>query len=83
MSSEIRSVILQFMIKISVSYLQILQNYGDILSKNQFLEDKSKLKSILDGLMRCLSLLPCNKGEDPSVKDVPSVGQGNLFIYLC
>ncbi|XP_057973862.1 uncharacterized protein LOC131161857 isoform X2 [Malania oleifera] len=43
---------------------KILENYENILRKNQFyLQDKSKLKNAIAGLMRCLSLLPCNKGE--------------------
>ncbi|PIM98635.1 hypothetical protein CDL12_28882 [Handroanthus impetiginosus] len=45
---------------------KILQNFKDILRKNQFLEDKSKLKSILAGLIRCLSLLPGNGKEEHS-----------------
>ncbi|KAK2639319.1 hypothetical protein Ddye_027114 [Dipteronia dyeriana] len=41
---------------------KILQNYEDILRKNQcYLQDKGKLKSAFAGLVRCLSLLPCNK----------------------
>ncbi|KAG8376816.1 hypothetical protein BUALT_Bualt09G0103200 [Buddleja alternifolia] len=43
---------------------KILQKYEDILRKNHFLHDKSKLKSILTGLIRCLSLLPCNEKEE-------------------
>ncbi|KAM7499953.1 hypothetical protein LguiA_024367 [Lonicera macranthoides] len=46
---------------------KILQNYEDILQKNQFfLQEKGKLKSTLAGLVRCLSLLPCNMREDDS-----------------
>ncbi|KAI3471756.1 hypothetical protein Pfo_028409 [Paulownia fortunei] len=52
---------------------KILQNYEDILRKNQFLEDKSKLKSTLTGLIRCLSLLPCNERDHSAVKkDIPA-----------
>ncbi|KAI9154580.1 hypothetical protein LWI28_028392 [Acer negundo] len=41
---------------------QILQNFEDILRKNQcYLQDKGKLKSAFAGLVSCLSLLPCNK----------------------
>ncbi|XP_048501199.1 uncharacterized protein LOC104892105 isoform X3 [Beta vulgaris subsp. vulgaris] len=41
-----------------------LDNYTDILQKNQFhLEDKSKLKFALSSLVRCLSLLPSHKRE--------------------
>lgn len=44
---------------------KILQNYRDILQKNQFyLQDRGKLKSTLAGLACCLSLLPCNKRDD-------------------
>ncbi|CAA0837809.1 ARM repeat superfamily protein [Striga hermonthica] len=52
---------------------KILQNYEDILRKNQFVEDKSKLKSILAGLIRCLSLLPCNQRDEAAVEnDIPA-----------
>ncbi|KAL3627682.1 hypothetical protein CASFOL_029045 [Castilleja foliolosa] len=52
---------------------KILQNYEEILRKNQFLEDKSKLTSTLSGLIRCLSLLPCNERDPSAVKnDVPA-----------
>ncbi|KAK1562182.1 hypothetical protein Q3G72_007583 [Acer saccharum] len=41
---------------------KILQNYEDILRKNQcYLQDKGKLKNAFAGLVRCLSLLPCDK----------------------
>lgn len=54
----------QFPSSFSLYTEKILQNYKDILRRNQFnLEDKGKLKSVLAGLVRCLSLLPCNKGE--------------------
>lgn len=59
------------------SYLQILLNYEDILRKNQFLEEKSKLKSILAGLIRCLSLLPCDERDQSAVKNVFS---GELLL---
>ncbi|KAH7688883.1 DNA polymerase Y-family little finger domain-containing protein [Dioscorea alata] len=37
---------------------KVLDNYVDILKNNQiYLQDKSKLKSVLAGLVRCLSLL--------------------------
>ncbi|KAK6147312.1 hypothetical protein DH2020_018224 [Rehmannia glutinosa] len=49
---------------------KILQNYEDILRKNQFLDDKSKLKSTLAGLIRCLSLLPCNERDNSA--DIPA-----------
>ncbi|KAK2986040.1 hypothetical protein RJ640_001901, partial [Escallonia rubra] len=46
---------------------KILQNYEDILRKNQFyLQDKGKLKSALAGLAHCLSLLPSKKRDDDS-----------------
>ncbi|XP_059668653.1 uncharacterized protein LOC132313744 [Cornus florida] len=47
---------------------KILQNYEDILRKNQFyLQDKGKLKGALVGLVRCLSILPCNmRGDNTS-----------------
>lgn len=48
---------------------KILQNYEDILQKNKFyLQDKGSLKNALAGLVRCLSLLPCNnQGEGDSL----------------
>ncbi|GER29010.1 ARM repeat superfamily protein [Striga asiatica] len=59
--------------KASLVTTLILQNYEDILRKNQFVEDKSKLKSILAGLIRCLSLLPCNHRDQAAVEnDVPA-----------
>ncbi|XP_041997501.1 uncharacterized protein LOC121747513 [Salvia splendens] len=48
---------------------KVLQNYENFLRKNQFLEDKSKLKSILAGLVRCLSLLPCEDREHAAAKN--------------
>ncbi|XP_020553763.1 uncharacterized protein LOC105173986 isoform X2 [Sesamum indicum] len=53
---------------------KILQNYEDMLRKNKFLEEKSKLKSTLAGLIRCLSLLPSNEREDHSAvkNDIPT-----------
>ncbi|KAH9737955.1 Ipi1 N domain-containing protein [Citrus sinensis] len=49
---------------------KVLQNYEDILRKNQFyLEDKAKLRSALAGLVRCLSLLPCNKRKVDSSEE--------------
>ncbi|XP_021822389.1 uncharacterized protein LOC110763822 isoform X1 [Prunus avium] len=48
---------------------KILQNFEDILRRNQFyLEDKKKLKTALAGLEQCLSLLPCNKREVSSLE---------------
>ncbi|XP_055961555.1 uncharacterized protein LOC126676537 isoform X2 [Mercurialis annua] len=53
----------------SVYAEKVLQNYGDILRKNQFyLEDKGKLKDVLAGLVRCLSLLPSNITESVSIE---------------
>ncbi|KAI3713299.1 hypothetical protein L1987_71874 [Smallanthus sonchifolius] len=43
---------------------KIIQQYKEILQKNQFnLHDKGKLKSVLAGLAHCLSLLPCNSNS--------------------
>ncbi|KAF9690196.1 hypothetical protein SADUNF_Sadunf01G0170500 [Salix dunnii] len=51
---------------------KILQNYEDILRKNQFhLEDKGKLKNALAGLVRCLLLLPSSKEVSLLAKNVP------------
>ncbi|KAH9674360.1 Ipi1 N domain-containing protein [Citrus sinensis] len=60
---------------------KVLQNYEDILRKNQFyLEDKAKLRSALAGLVRCLSLLPCNKRKvDSSEENV--AGQKILHAF--
>ncbi|XP_043726037.1 testis-expressed protein 10 homolog [Telopea speciosissima] len=51
---------------------KVLQNYEVILRKNQtYLQDKGKLKSALVGLVRSLSLLPCNERKaDPSDEKV-------------
>uniref|UniRef100_A0A6N2N696 Pre-rRNA-processing protein Ipi1 N-terminal domain-containing protein n=1 Tax=Salix viminalis TaxID=40686 RepID=A0A6N2N696_SALVM len=50
---------------------KILQNYEDILWKNQFyLEDKGKLKNALAGLVRCLVLLPSSKEVNLLEKNV-------------
>ncbi|KAK8466466.1 hypothetical protein PHAVU_008G104000 [Phaseolus vulgaris] len=48
----------------SPSYAEkIFLNYEDILRRNQYhLQDKGKLNYALSGLVRCLSLLPWNKG---------------------
>ncbi|KAJ0986774.1 hypothetical protein J5N97_005130 [Dioscorea zingiberensis] len=47
---------------------KVLDNYIDILKNNQiYLQEKSKLKSALSGLVRCLSLL-VDKEEPPSVE---------------
>ncbi|KAG2683092.1 hypothetical protein I3760_10G016800 [Carya illinoinensis] len=60
---------------------KILQSYGDILRKNQFyLHDKGKLKNVLAGLMRCLSLVPCNKREVDSCEN-NDAGQGMLHAF--
>nr|XP_027066959.1 testis-expressed protein 10-like isoform X3 [Coffea arabica] len=46
---------------------KILQNYQDILQRSQFhLQDKSKLKTILGGLVHCLTLLPRSEKDDES-----------------
>uniref|UniRef100_A0A6N2MKF3 Uncharacterized protein n=1 Tax=Salix viminalis TaxID=40686 RepID=A0A6N2MKF3_SALVM len=51
---------------------KILQNYEDILQKNQFyLEDRGKLKNVLAGLVRCLLLLPSSKEVNLLAKNVP------------
>lgn len=48
---------------------KVLQNYENFLRKNQFLEDKKKLKSLLIGLIRCLSLLPCEDRDHSATKN--------------
>ncbi|KAL9247043.1 hypothetical protein vseg_020514 [Gypsophila vaccaria] len=46
---------------------KVLESYMDIIQKIHFhIEDKSKLKSVLSGLLRCLSLLPSNKNATHS-----------------
>ncbi|KAK3227006.1 hypothetical protein Dsin_006868 [Dipteronia sinensis] len=60
---------------------KILQNYEDILRKNQcYLQDKGKLKSTFAGLVRCLSLLPCNKRNIETCEKTFS-GQGILHAF--
>ncbi|XP_057778332.1 uncharacterized protein LOC130997076 isoform X2 [Salvia miltiorrhiza] len=52
---------------------KVLHNYENFLRKNQFLEDKGKLKTILSGLIRCLSLLPCEDRDLSAAKnDIPA-----------
>ncbi|XP_038905558.1 uncharacterized protein LOC120091545 isoform X1 [Benincasa hispida] len=60
---------------------KILQNYAEILQKNQFyLQDKGKLKNALTGLVQCLSLLPCNKrGIGSSENNVADDGMLHAF----
>lgn len=60
---------------------KILQNYEDILRKNQFyVQEKGKLKSVLAGLVCCLSLVPCNKKEVDSCEK-NEAGQGMLHAF--
>ncbi|XP_019055083.1 PREDICTED: testis-expressed sequence 10 protein homolog isoform X2 [Nelumbo nucifera] len=61
---------------------KVLQNYEDILRKNHiYLQDRSKLKNALVGLVRCLSLLPCNRRTvDPSYGKNTET-QGSLHAY--
>ncbi|XP_058107248.1 uncharacterized protein LOC131250885 isoform X2 [Magnolia sinica] len=61
---------------------KVLQNYGDILRNSQtYLQDKSKLKIAFVGLVRCLSLLACDKKKvDASDKQVPDV-RGTLHAF--
>lgn len=52
---------------------KIILNYEDLLRKNQFhIQDKGTLKTILAGLVHCLSLLPGSVGEhdSPGEKEV-------------
>ncbi|KAK7407066.1 hypothetical protein VNO78_08706 [Psophocarpus tetragonolobus] len=65
MAFDFLDLILDFYPPSFSSYAEkIFQNYEDILRGNQYyLEDKGKLKDALAGLVRCLSLLPWNKGE--------------------
>ncbi|XP_021769630.1 uncharacterized protein LOC110733861 isoform X2 [Chenopodium quinoa] len=72
-----------------------LENYTDLLQKNQFLsEEKSKLKFVLSSLVRCLSMLPSNGKEFHSSgqtnaekevlhafeRDVPNDSTGHILI---
>ncbi|KAF3969199.1 hypothetical protein CMV_006986 [Castanea mollissima] len=62
---------------------KILQNYENILRKNQYqfyVQDKGKLKSVLAGLVYCLSLVPCNKKEVDSCEK-NEAGQGMLHAF--
>ncbi|KAK7244813.1 hypothetical protein RIF29_39640 [Crotalaria pallida] len=65
MAFDFLDLVLEFYPPSFSSYAEkIFQNYEDILRKNQYyLQDKGKLKDSLAGLVRCLSLLPWNKGE--------------------
>ncbi|TKY65839.1 Testis-expressed sequence 10 protein [Spatholobus suberectus] len=65
MAFDFLDLVLEFYPPSFSSYAEkIFQNYEDILRKNQYyLQDKGKLKDALAGLVRCLSLLPWNKGE--------------------
>lgn len=65
MAFDFLDLILEFYPSCFSSHAEkIFQNYEDILRKNQYyLQDKGKLKDALAGLVRCLSLLPSNKGE--------------------
>lgn len=73
-----------YYVSLAIYFLQILQNYEDILRKNQYyLQDKGKLKVALSGLVRCLSMLPCNKREVHSCEKVPSNFQFLMFNLVC
>ncbi|XP_061338015.1 uncharacterized protein LOC133284896 [Gastrolobium bilobum] len=65
MAFNFLSLVIEFHPPSFSSYAEkIFQNYEDILKNNQYyLQDKGKLKDFLDGLVRCLMLLPWNKGE--------------------
>ncbi|MED6111713.1 hypothetical protein PIB30_054890, partial [Stylosanthes scabra] len=65
MAFDFLDLVLQFYPPSFSNYAEkIFQNYEDVLRKNQyFSQDKGKLKDVLAGLIRCLSLLPWNKGE--------------------
>ncbi|XP_019425729.1 PREDICTED: uncharacterized protein LOC109334416 isoform X2 [Lupinus angustifolius] len=68
MAFDFLDLVLEFYPPSFSSYAEkIFQNYEDILRKNQYyLQDKGKLQDALAGLVRCLSLLPWNKGETDS-----------------
>ncbi|KAK4275424.1 hypothetical protein QN277_018510 [Acacia crassicarpa] len=60
---------------------KIFQNYADILRNNQcYFQDKGKLKVVLVGLVRCLSLLPWNKRET-DLHDKNDTGQRVLHAF--
>ncbi|XP_031395748.1 uncharacterized protein LOC116207036 isoform X1 [Punica granatum] len=60
---------------------KILQNYEDILRSDLFnMQDKSKVKNALLGLVRCLSILLCKSQEDGS-HDKETVGEVLLHAY--
>ncbi|KAL8517666.1 hypothetical protein ACS0TY_015778 [Phlomoides rotata] len=73
MAFKFFDLVLQFYPTSFTSYAEkVLLNYESILRKNQFLEDRSKLKNILAGLVRCLSLLPCKERDQPAdTNDIP------------
>ncbi|XP_047312940.1 uncharacterized protein LOC124916254 [Impatiens glandulifera] len=52
---------------------KILQNYEDILRKSRsFLQDEGKLNNVLEGLVRCLLLLPRDKLDVSSTSRIVS-----------
>ncbi|KZV15916.1 hypothetical protein F511_29088 [Dorcoceras hygrometricum] len=65
---------------ISLYAEKILCNYEHILRKNQFFDDKGKLRSLLSGLARCLSLLP-RDGRDQSSFDNDFSSQNILHAF--
>lgn len=63
-------VVQHYPISFSMYAEKIIQQYKEILQKNQFnLHDKGKLKSVLAGLAYCLSLLPRNKSTQNVASD--------------
>ncbi|EYU18123.1 hypothetical protein MIMGU_mgv1a001441mg [Erythranthe guttata] len=81
MAFKILDLVVQFYPSSFALYAEkILPKYEDIMRKKHFLEDKSKLKSILAGLIRCLSLLPSNERNHSAVKNP---GCHLFFHQLC
>ncbi|KAL7096477.1 hypothetical protein ACP275_10G081900 [Erythranthe tilingii] len=81
MAFKILDLVVQFYPSSFALYAEkILPKYEDIMRKKHFLEDKSKLKSILAGLIRCLSLLPSNERNHSAVKN-DTQADGMLHAY--
>ncbi|OWM74291.1 hypothetical protein CDL15_Pgr008605 [Punica granatum] len=62
---------------------KILQNYEDILRSDLFnMQDKSKVKNALLGLVRCLSILLCKSQEDGS-HDKGAFSRRSRDVRMC
>ncbi|KAJ6821652.1 uncharacterized protein M6B38_391920 [Iris pallida] len=61
---------------------KVLDNYIDILKNNQiYLQDKNKLKNVLDGLIHCLSSLTGKKGGSDPTFELNNVEKKRLHSF--